>query len=76
MAGYAMDLGDAGAQYAQGVTMPSATELGASAQAIEGIGRGLFSVMDSMVSSGKQKTQASIDREMYGSFASYPQVFC
>jgi hypothetical protein len=69
MAGYAMDLGDAGAQYAQGVTMPSATELGASAQAIEGIGRGLFSVMDSMVSSGKQKTQASIDREMYGSFA-------
>jgi hypothetical protein len=25
--------------------------------------------MDSMVSSGKQKTQASIDREMYGSFA-------
>lgn len=69
MAGYAMDLGEAGAQYAQGVTMPSATELGASAQAIEGIGRGLFSVMDSMVSSGKQKTQASIDREMYGSFA-------
>ena len=69
MAGYAMDLGDAGAQYAQGVTMPSATELGASAQAIEGIGRGLFSVMDSMVSSGKQKTQASIDREMYGNFA-------
>ena len=64
-----MDLGEAGAQYAQGVTMPSATELGASAQAIEGIGRGLFSVMDSMVSSGKQKTQASIDREMYGSFA-------
>lgn len=69
MAGYAMDLGDAGAQYAQGVTMPSATELGASAQAIEGIGRGLFSVMDSMVSSGKQKTQASIDREMYGNFS-------
>jgi len=69
MAGYAMDLGEAGSEYAQGVTMPSATELGASAQAIEGIGRGLFSVMDSMVSSGKQKTQASIDREMYGSFA-------
>jgi len=64
-----MDLGEAGSEYAQGVTMPSATELGASAQAIEGIGRGLFSVMDSMVSSGKQKTQASIDREMYGSFA-------
>lgn len=69
MAGYAMDLGEAGTEYTQGVTMPSATELGASAQAIEGIGRGLFSVMDSMVSSGKQKTQASIDREMYGSFA-------
>ena len=69
MAGYAMDLGEAGAQYAQGVTMPSATELGASAQAIEGLGRGLFSVMDSMVSSGKQKTQSSIDREMYGNFA-------
>jgi len=69
MAGYAMDLGEAGAQYAQGVTMPSATELGASAKAIEGLGKGLFSVMDSMMSSGKQKTQASIDREMYGNFA-------
>jgi len=68
MAGYAIDLGEAGTEYAQGVTMPSATELGATARGLETLGRGLFSVMDDMASAGK-KTQSAIDREMYGSFS-------
>ena len=68
MAGYAIDLGEAGTSYAQGVTMPSATELGATARGLETLGRGLFSVMDDMASAGK-KTQSAIDREMYGSFS-------
>ena len=68
MAGYAMDLGEAGSEYAQGVTMPSATELGATARGLETLGRGLFSVMDDMASAGK-KTQSAIDREMYGNFS-------
>jgi len=68
MAGYAIDLGEAGTSYAQGVTMPSATELGATARGLETLGRGLFSVMDDMASAGK-KTQSAIDREMYGNFS-------
>ena len=68
MAGYAIDLGEGGTSYAQGVTMPSATELGATARGLETLGRGLFSVMDDMASAGK-KTQSAIDREMYGSFS-------
>ena len=68
MAGYAIDLGEAGTSYAQGVTMPSATELGATARGLETLGRGIFSVMDDMASAGK-KTESAIDREMYGSFS-------
>jgi hypothetical protein len=68
MAGYAIDLGEAGTSYAQGVTMPSATELGATARGLETLSRGLFSVMDDMASAGK-KTQSAIDREMYGNFS-------
>lgn len=68
MAGFAIDLGEAGASYEQGVTMPSATELGATARGLETLGRGIFSVMDDMAAAGK-KTQTQIDREMYGSFS-------
>ena len=69
MAGYAMDLGEAGAEYTQGVTMPSQTEMGAAAENTLALAKGVFGVMDAMMSSGKQKTQASIDREMYGNFS-------
>ena len=68
MAGYAIDLGEAGTSYAQGVTMPSATELGATARGLDTLGKGLFSVMDDMASARK-KTESAIDREMYGSFS-------
>lgn len=68
MAGFAIDLGEAGASYEQGVTMPSATELGATARGLETLGRGIFSVMDDMAAAGK-KTQTQIDREIYGNFS-------
>ena len=68
MAGYAIDLGEAGTSYAQGVTMPSATELGATARGLDTLGKGLFSVMDDMASARK-KTESAIDREMYGNFS-------
>jgi len=68
MAGYAIDLGEAGTSYTQGVTMPSATELDAATGAITTLGKGLFGVLDDMQSANK-KTEASIDREMYGNFS-------
>ena len=71
MAGYAMDLGEAGAEYTQGVTMPSQTEMGAAAEGTLALAKGIFGVMDTMMSSGKQRqpTQAEVDRENYSNFA-------
>ena len=42
MAGYAMDLGEAGAEYTQGVTMPSQTEMGAAAENTLALAKGVF----------------------------------
>ena len=71
MAGYAMDLGEAGTEYTQGVTMPSQTEMGAAAEGTLALAKGIFGVMDTMMSSGKQRqpTQAEVDRENYSNFA-------
>lgn len=72
MAGYAMDLGEAGTEYTQGVTMPSQTEMGAAAEGTLALAKGIFGVMDTMMSSGKQQrqpTQAEVDRENYSNFA-------
>ena len=49
MAGFAMDIGDAGSQYAQGVAAPSATEAGAAAKGLQIASQGLFGVANSFV---------------------------
>ena len=47
MAGFAIDLGDEGSQFAQGVSAPSANASAAAAQGLQNITQGLFGVADS-----------------------------
>lgn len=66
---YSVDIGDAGASYAQGVTYPSATEMGAAAAGINALSKGLFGVLDSMTSTSKQPSEGSINRKLYAEFS-------
>ena len=66
---YSVDIGDAGASYAQGVTYPSATEMGAAAAGINALSKGLFGVLDSMTSTSKQPSEGSINRQLYSEFS-------
>lgn len=66
---YSVDIGDAGASYAQGVTYPSATEMGAAAAGINALSKGLFGVLDSMTSTSKQPSEGSINRQLYAEFS-------
>tara|TARA_B100000927_G_scaffold91303_1_gene73843 strand:- start:8138 stop:10144 length:2007 start_codon:yes stop_codon:yes gene_type:complete len=66
---YSVDIGDAGASYAQGVTYPSATEMGAAAAGINALSKGLFGVLDGMTSTSKQPSEGSINRQLYAEFS-------
>jgi hypothetical protein len=70
MAGFAVDLGDAGTAYERGVTMPSATTAGAAAQGLQQISRGLFGVLDDVAAAQRraQPTESQIDRQAYAGF--------
>lgn len=70
MAGFAIDLGDAGTAYEQGVTMPSATSAGAAAQGLQTLGRGLFGVLDDVAAAQRraQPTESAINRQAYSGF--------
>lgn len=65
MAGFAVDIGDAGSAYEQGVTMPSATSTGAAADGLAMLGKGLFGALDDYARANKQ-TESSIKREAVG----------
>jgi hypothetical protein len=62
MAGFAIDLGDEGSQFAQGVSAPSANASAAAAQGLQNITQGLFGVADSFAraSAKAAPTEASI----------------
>lgn len=66
---YDVDIGDAGADYARGISYPSSSELGVAAQGINALSKGLFGVLGSMQSSSKP-TDTSINRELYKGFVS------
>ena len=71
MAGFAVDIGDEGTAYAQGVTAPSATSASVAAQGISTIGKGVFGILDKMDAAKKaaQPTESSISREATAQFS-------
>lgn len=72
MAGFAVDIGDAGAEYAQGVSAPSATSASAAAQGLTTLGRGVFGTMDAYDRAVRaaKPTEASINRKGFATFIS------
>jgi len=69
MAGFAVDIGDAGAAFEQGVTAPSATSTDAAANGLAMLGKGLFGALDAYESAKTKPTEASINREAFGQFS-------
>lgn len=71
MAGFAIDIGDEGAAYAQGVTMPSATSASVAAEGLSMIGRGVFGVLDSMDAAKRaaQPTESAINRDAFAALS-------
>lgn len=71
MAGFAVDIGDEGTAYAQGVTMPSATSASVAAEGLSMIGRGVFGALDSMDKARRaaQPTESAINREAFSSLS-------
>ena len=72
MAGFAVDIGDAGAEYAQGVSAPSATSASAAAQGLTTLARGVFGTMDAYDRAVRaaKPTEASINRKGFATFIS------
>jgi len=72
MAGFAVDIGDAGAEYAQGVSAPSATSASAAAQGLSTLGRGIFGTLDAYDRAVRaaKPTEASINRKGFATFIS------
>lgn len=70
MAGFAIDLGDAGSQFEQGVSSPSSTATAAGAVGLANLSKGLFGAMDSYAKAagGSDVTEAELSRKAYGSF--------
>lgn len=71
MAGFAIDIGDEGTAYAQGVTMPSATSASIAAEGLSMIGRGVFGVLDSMDAAKRaaQPTESAINRDAFAALS-------
>ena len=71
MAGFAVDIGQAGEAYEQGVDMPSVASGAAAASGLAMIGKGLFGVLDSMDAAKRaaQPTQAEINRQGFSNLS-------
>lgn len=71
MAGFAIDLGDAGSEFAQGVSAPSATEMGAAARGLDQLTAGLFGVANSYAraKASSAPTQAQTNKAQFANFA-------
>jgi hypothetical protein len=71
MAGFAIDIGDEGTAYAQGVTMPSATGLGAAAEGLSMFGKGVFRTLDAMDAANRaaQPTETTQKREAVAAYS-------
>lgn len=71
MAGFAIDIGDEGTAYAQGVTMPSATGLGAAAEGLSMFGKGVFRTLDAIDAAKRaaQPSESAINREAFSALS-------
>ena len=69
MSGFAVDIGDDGAAYEQGVNMPSVASGAAAIQGISAICKRVFGVLDSMDAAKRaaQPTESAINREAFAS---------
>ena len=70
MAGFAIDLGSAGSEFAQGVAAPSATETGAAAAGMTNLTNSLFGAVDTFqrIQASNAPTQADVNKAAFGSF--------
>ena len=70
MAGFAMDLGDEGTAYEQGVRAPSANASAAAAQGMANLTKGLFGAMDaySRAQTSGKPTEASLNKAGFSNF--------
>ena len=70
MAGFAIDLGSAGSEFAQGVAAPSATETGAAAAGLTNLTNSLFGAVDDFqkIQARNAPTQAEVNNAAFGSF--------
>lgn len=68
MAGFAVDIGEEGASFAQPVTIPGASGVGAAAEGLALLGKGVFGVMDAQARASKT-SESAINREAYGSLS-------
>ena len=70
MAGFAIDLGSAGSEFAQGVAAPSATETGAAAAGLTNLTNSLFGAVDNFqnIQARNAPTQAEVNNAAFGSF--------
>lgn len=70
MAGYAVDIGDKGSEFAQGVSAPSATAAGAAAQGLNNLTSGLFGTLNAYERAlgSSAPTEASINRQAFSGF--------
>jgi hypothetical protein len=70
MAGFAIDLGSAGSEFAQGVTAPSATETGAAAAGMTNLTNSLFGAVNTFqkIQASNAPTQADVNKAAFSSF--------
>jgi hypothetical protein len=70
MAGFAIDLGAAGSEFAQGVAAPSATETGAAAAGMTNLTNSLFGAVDTFqrIQASNAPTQADVNKAAFSSF--------
>ena len=71
MAGFAVDIGDEGSEFAQGVNMPSYASGAAAAEGISMLGKNLFGLLDDIDSAkaARRPTEASQKRDAFAQFS-------
>ena len=71
MAGFAVDIGDEGSEFAQGVNMPSYASGEAVAEGMSMLGKNLFGLLDDIDSAkaARKPTEASLKRDAFAQFS-------
>lgn len=69
--GFAIDIGNEGAAYEQGVNMPNYSSSAAAVQGLTSLGQGVFGVLDAMDAAKRAAapTQSEIDKQAFGALS-------